>query len=101
MKIRRHEGIPKLDRTKLTAEPLRIWLNRFDQLVIERGDELGKVARELQKRWPVTIEQARRIVALWFALGERTARKEHGRPWRPRELRADLKRCYLTGGTRS
>lgn len=95
MKLIKHLKSPKPVTMVLQHDPLIIWLSPIHELHIERGDPLAKVATKVAKLLSMTEEDARRIVGLYYALGERRAANNPSREWTEKELRCTPKRRYL------
>lgn len=80
----------------LRKRALTVWLTKSVCLTIEPGDTLRIVSRAIGEHWPGVSKSFRnRIAAYFFALGERSARNEHGRPWRAIDRDAGPDRVYL------
>jgi len=101
MKLIHHEKSPKPDRQELIANPMVIFLTKTEELRIMPGDTLQAVSSVVQRVLGLDRPQSRRLVALWFALGERRAHGNPPKPWGKRELRVKSKRKYLTVGPRA
>lgn len=95
MKITEHVRPPRSLTMELIAEPLTVWLTKTVEMQISRGDVLKDVAKAVGEHWPgLAKDELRRLVAFWFALGERRAKKKSG-PWTLGELDVSPKRRYL------
>lgn len=94
MRVIIHAKSPKPTEMTLSVDPLRIWLTSVVELVIERGDCLYKVTQPVVEHWGVPKRKARRIVATWFALGERSGRSRQHEDWSLRETRVTPGRIY-------
>lgn len=98
MKIRKHDRVPKAEQIKLRHDPLSIFLIANVELVIERGDRLGDVARAMRPHMPwFSRSQLRGIAGYYFAMGERSAQGRSTRPWRRKEYNDHPDRVYLNG----
>lgn len=102
MKKRTHEKRPDIKEVYMTFDPLTIWLTPSIELTIEREDRLGDVAGVVVKHLDLPKKEARKMVAYWFALGERLAKlapkKQNERmfsEWKRKELLDDPDRRYL------
>lgn len=98
MQIIKHDRRPKITQVELKADPFSVWLDARTEVRIERGDRLGDIAKVvLRQGWGLEKRSARKLVAYWFALGERLELGRMGESkWKKRELRADPDRRYLT-----
>lgn len=98
MKIIKHNKRPKIIQVELKADPFTVWLDTRTEMRIERGDRLDDIAKVvLRQGWGLNKGSARKLVAYWFALGERLElRRTSKSKWKKRELRADPDRRYLT-----
>lgn len=98
MKIIKYDKRPKIIQVELKADPFSVWLDTRTEMRIERGDRLDDIAKVvLRQGWGLKKGSARKLVAYWFALGERLElRKMSKSKWNKRELRADPDRRYLT-----
>lgn len=94
MKLERYTRTPKPTDMVIGFDPMIIWLDKHQQLVIRRGDQLNAIASVVRKAWRLEQTDAQELVAFWFALGERRASERTG-PWRPRELSTKASRRYL------
>lgn len=83
-----------------TSNPLVIWLTRRDELVIEKGDRLLDIARVIKRTLPpLSLAEAGKLAAFYFALGERAAHRTWKSPWTKAELQVVAERRYLTRKT--
>ena len=98
MQIIKHDRRPKIIQVELKADLFSVWLDPQTEMRIERGDRLGDIAKVvLRQGWGLKKRSARKLVAYWFALGERLElRRMSKSKWGKRELRADPDRRYLT-----
>lgn len=96
MKLIDHGRVVRPASLELRCDPLQIWLSKTVELRISRGDRLDAVAAIVASSWPLSTAEVRRLVALWFALGERRAAGDPASAWTARELRAGPTRRYLT-----
>lgn len=95
MKLIEHSMIVKPNSMTLEVVPLIVWLDKYTELRIEKGDSVGKVAKQVQKFWAdLSNDDACQLVTFWFALGRR-ARSGRSGPWTTTELRPDRQRRYL------
>lgn len=78
MKITHHDRRPQIDRVRLDARKLIVWLDPRTALEIEPGDQLRDVAREVSARWNLAAKDARTLVATWFSLAEHAMRRAGG-----------------------
>jgi len=98
MQIKKHDRVLKIEQIKLRHEPLSVFLVSNVELIIQRGDRLGDVARTMQPHMPwFSRQQLRGIAGYYFAMGERSARDRLTKPWRRKEFNSDPDRRYLEG----
>lgn len=83
MKTILHETTPKPQVMTLGTNPMTVWMTRKVQLIIEPGDTIKKVAKEIRFYWNADHERAREIAAFWFSIGEGSHRKG----WNDRALK--------------
>lgn len=95
MRLTEHSGVPRPTTMTLQTDPLIVWLSKTVELEIHRGDRLGLVAKKLMHYWELPKSEARRIVAFWYAIGERQHRKKHTGDFTKVELLASKDRRYL------
>lgn len=95
MKIVEHPRITKPEKMELKYSPMVIWIDMHTELHIEDGDTLEEVAEALKRSWGYDYEDCAKVVAFWFAVGERRAKEEELGPWTKEELRQDPDRRYL------
>lgn len=96
MKLLTEAPSRKTLRTTLKTSPFTIWMTRSTALVIEKGDRLDLIAKELRKHWTLAHDEARDLAAYYFALGERRALKKKPGPWKKDELDTRPLRRYLS-----
>jgi hypothetical protein len=94
MKYIRHEKSIKPETMELGTNPMCIWLDRHTELRIEKGDDLKTIVKMVNKAWKLGAD-AKKLVAFWFAIGERVHSKKLGAPWGNAELRTSETRRYL------
>lgn len=95
MKLIHHERSPKIAEMTLAANPMRIFVTKTVELRIEKGDRLRDVAEAVAPLLPKGVK-AGSLVALWYAMGERVAKKKLDDGWTPKELYTDPDRRYLS-----
>jgi hypothetical protein len=96
MRIIHHERSPKIAEMTLAANPMRVFVTKTVELRIEKGDRLRTVADAVAPLLPKGVK-AGPLVALWFAMGERVAKKKLDADWSQKELYPDSDRRYLSG----
>ena len=95
MRLIEHKNIVKPNAMTLQTVPLVVWLDKYTELHIMKGDSIGEVAREVKTFWAdLRLEEIHQLVAFWFALGARCRKHLEG-PWRKDELDPNPKRRYL------
>lgn len=99
MRFIEHDGRPKIEEVELNHDPMSVWLTSREEILIERGDRLFDVAKkvhQLHPEWNLGKKGYMKLVAYWFALGERFCEGTMERiKWTRQELRATGDRRYL------
>lgn len=94
MKILHHDKAPKPETMSLSVKPMVIFLSKTAELRIEKGDKLRDVATAIAEYMPKGVAPEA-LVALWFAMGSRVARKLPDVGWTKSELSTAANRRYL------
>ena len=95
MQIIEHTTIVKPNSMTLEVTPLIVWLDKYTELRIEKGDSVKTVAKQIRKFWlDLSYADACQLVTFWFALGQRAKSGDSG-PWSSTELQPDAARRYL------
>lgn len=91
-----YEKSPKPQLMLLSHRPLSIWLTRHAEVRVERNDKLITIARHVVLYWThLKLSEARELVALWFAIGERRGGyRPTNQTWTHEELDASPERRY-------
>lgn len=95
MKLIEHKNIVKPNAMTLQTLPLVVWLDKYTELHIMKGDSVLEIVCVVQKFWmDLANSDALQLVAFWFALGARVRRGTTG-PWTKAELSPNPRRRYL------
>jgi hypothetical protein len=95
MKLTKHDKLTNVEEMRLRARPLRIYITRGVELTLEKGDQLGDVVERIARYIPVSVRPVDKLVAFWFAVGERLETKTHTPQWSKKELSTAPGRRYL------
>lgn len=92
---------PKIQEVFIKYDPLIVWLDKYVELRIDKGDRLSEVVKAVRPYYPqLSKDQVVQLVAYWFAMGERARDGRLRDDWQEKEYRKRGGRRYLVGGKR-